>query len=78
MTAPSSGVKGALSPAMSVFTQPGQQLLTNMSSLPEAASSLACILLRAMTAVLLVPYLELFQPSSLALPVLKECSIHVH
>ena len=67
VTAPSSGDNGALSPAISVLTQPGQQLLTNMS--PLAASSLACILLRAMTAVLVVPYLVLVQPSALSLPV---------
>ncbi len=35
VSAPWSGVKGALSPAMSVFTQPGQQALTKVSTLPE-------------------------------------------
>ena len=41
VSAPSSGVLGARGPAMSVFTHPGQQALTKISSLPLVANSLA-------------------------------------
>ena len=34
VSAPWSGVRGALSPAMSVFTHPGQQAFISTSSLP--------------------------------------------